>query len=120
MKKTDPKIKADEWLLVELFRSSEFESEGRQGDYDNLRPCQTAVRLLKAMKGELKRLRAARAADFDAAKFRMMARHTRVVAEALLTESFGERCPEFNSHCEGCKRWAALDTLLDDPWKEKP
>ena len=43
---------ADEFLLIELFRSPEFAAEGRQGDHDGLRPYQTAVRLLKRLRAE--------------------------------------------------------------------
>src|SRR5712692_5813182 len=50
-------LEADERLLVELFRSPEFDAEGRQGDHDGLRPCQTAVRVLKEMKRQRDRLR---------------------------------------------------------------
>lgn len=50
-------LRDDEWLLVELFRSSEFEEEGRQGDHDHLRPCQTAVRVLRQLRADLAQAR---------------------------------------------------------------
>lgn len=38
-------------------------------------------------------------------------------AEPFLKQFFGERCPDFEADCEACKRWAALETLLDNPFE---
>ena len=55
--------------------------------------------------------------DEDAERFAMLARHVEAIAKPFLVEMFGERCPDFEPGCESCKRWMALDMLLDDPWK---
>lgn len=52
------------------------------------------------------------------AKFDMMRGHVRTVAEAFITEWFGERCPEHAEGCECCERWNALDKLLNDVFKD--
>jgi hypothetical protein len=38
-------------------------------------------------------------------------------AVPFLVEWFGPRCRDFEPDCEACRRWAALDVLLDNPWK---
>ena len=55
----------------------------------------------------------------DEDEFNLMAGHVRIIAEVFLTEQFGERCPDFEENCECCRRWAALDTLTEDPSKPK-
>lgn len=54
----------------------------------------------------------------SAQQFEMTARHTRTIAEVLLTEHFGERCPDFEPDCECCKRWKLLDELLNSPYSD--
>lgn len=34
--------------------------------------------------------------------------------EVLMTELFGERCPEFDKNCAECIAWAAWDLLIID------
>ena len=47
--------------------------------------------------------------------FPMMIGHIRTIAEEFLLEHFGERCPDFEPNCDCCKRWAALDVLIQEP-----
>ena len=54
----------------------------------------------------------------DSAKFAMQASHLRTIAEAMLAEHFGDRCEEFSQPCVCCKRWAALDALIDNPYED--
>ena len=51
-------------------------------------------------------------------RFQVERGRVEAAATAFLLEWFGERCPDFEPHCEVCKRWAALDTLLEDPFIE--
>ena len=48
----------------------------------------------------------------------MQASHLRTIAEAMLAEHFGDRCEEFSQPCVCCKRWAALDALIDNPYED--
>lgn len=34
---------------------------------------------------------------------------------AWITEFYGERCPDFNEHCECCRRWNLFDQLFSHP-----
>lgn len=52
----------------------------------------------------------------DRRRFDMMSGHLRTIAEAMLTEHFGERCPDFEEECVCCKRWKALDALTASPY----
>jgi hypothetical protein len=54
--------------------------------------------------------------DYD--EFEMHAGYVRTIATEMLTESFGERCPEFEEHCECCKRWQLLDELTANPFDQ--
>jgi hypothetical protein len=45
--------------------------------------------------------------------------YVRTLAEPLLLEFFGERCPDFCDACVCCRRWKALDDLLANPWADK-
>jgi hypothetical protein len=56
--------------------------------------------------------------DEDQAKFDQVAGHIRIVAETMLVEFFGERCPDFEPTCECCKRWQLLDDLVANPFDE--
>lgn len=44
------------------------------------------------------------------------ARNIREVVAPVLTAHFGERCPDFEEHCIVCRRWAALDLLMENPY----
>ena len=44
----------------------------------------------------------------------MMRNHVKVVAEAMLRDWWGERCPDFDPDCECCKHWYLLDQLVDE------
>ena len=52
--------------------------------------------------------------DFD--EFAMMAGHVRIIAETMLAEFFGQRCPDFEKDCECCQRWKFLDDLTANPF----
>jgi len=39
-------------------------------------------------------------------------------ARDMLTEHFGERCEDFDADCPCCQRWAAYDTLVENPFDE--
>lgn len=54
----------------------------------------------------------------DAATFLIVSGHVRTVATAFIEEQFGERCTEYEPECECCKRWKALDIILENPWNE--
>ena len=54
----------------------------------------------------------------NAATFDMHAQHLRTVATLIIEANFGERCPENDADCIICKKWAALDELLDNPYTE--
>ena len=41
-------------------------------------------------------------------------------ATPFLDTFFGERCSEFELECECCKRWAAFDVLVENPFVEEP
>jgi hypothetical protein len=41
------------------------------------------------------------------------------LAKKVLTEWFGEKCPDYDPDCECCKRWRSLDDLIENPFKEK-
>lgn len=45
-------------------------------------------------------------------EFIKMSSHIRTVSEEFLTKWYGVRCPNYNFHCECCKRWKALDCIL--------
>ena len=49
-------------------------------------------------------------------KFTVTINHLRTIAEDMLNEHFGKRCPDFEPECECCKRWAALDVLKENPF----
>jgi hypothetical protein len=49
--------------------------------------------------------------------FDTRAKVVRSFAEPLLREFFGDRCEDFEPGCECCKRWAALDRLLENPFE---
>ena len=53
-------------------------------------------------------------------RFAAAASHIRTLAETVLLEHFGERCDDFEfeseSECDCCKRWRALDDLIDNPY----
>lgn len=51
-------------------------------------------------------------------RFAMQARHIRTIAESVLTEYFGERCVEFDDHCDCCRRWKLLDDLTANPFED--
>ena len=54
--------------------------------------------------------------DLDASDEQRMANDAsllRTHAEGYLTEWFGERCPDVSEECECCKRWKALDLLVE-------
>ena len=53
----------------------------------------------------------------DCARFAMMVRHLRAVAETMLEEYYGERCPDFHTDCECCRRWKLLDELTANPFE---
>lgn len=40
------------------------------------------------------------------------------LAEFMLIQVFGERCNEVFEGCECCKRWAAFDILMENPFDE--
>ena len=42
----------------------------------------------------------------------------RKIADTLVYEYFGARCEVFDSECEVCRRWKALDELTDTPFAE--
>ena len=48
--------------------------------------------------------------------FEKQAGHIRTIADTLLYEYFGARCEIFESECEICRRWKALDDLTDNPF----
>ena len=52
--------------------------------------------------------------EFD--QFAMMAGHLRIIAETMLIEFFGERCPDFEVECECCRRWKLLDDFTENPF----
>lgn len=52
----------------------------------------------------------------DKERFAMMASHIRIIAETMLREFFGERCPDYQEDCECCRRWKLLDDLCDNPF----
>jgi len=41
------------------------------------------------------------------------------LATPLLDTFFGERCSEFEPECECCKRWAAFDVLVQNPFVDR-
>jgi len=43
--------------------------------------------------------------------------HLEAAAKTFLLEWFG-RCPDYHRDCIVCKRWAALNALLEDPFIE--
>ncbi len=49
--------------------------------------------------------------------FCISAGHIRTIAESILKEYFGDRCPDFDEHCEVCKRWKAMDDLIQNPFE---
>ena len=49
-------------------------------------------------------------------RFDMMAGHLRIIAETMLREHFGDRCPDFEPACIVCKRWKLLDDLTANPY----
>ncbi len=53
-----------------------------------------------------------------AEQWAMMAGHIRTIAGKLLTEFFDERCPDFEADCPCCERWAALDALTENPFRQ--
>ena len=53
----------------------------------------------------------------DHEEFAVLARHVLAVAEPFLEEMFGPRCEDVDADCECCKRWAALDTLVANPFE---
>ncbi len=97
----------DDQLLVDLFRTPEFDAEGRQGDHDNLRPCQTAVRVLRELKEEVERLKALliRSNDYESRTAQLQID----IKAALSRDAIGtDNKP--NGHkpecvCAGCERW---------------
>lgn len=52
----------------------------------------------------------------DAERFDAATSSVRIAAEMLLTEFYGERCPEYHLHCTCCQKWAMLDSLLANPF----
>lgn len=46
--------------------------------------------------------------------FERQAQHVRIVTEAFLTEWYGERCEDYEKHCEICKRWRWLDKIVEN------
>ena len=38
--------------------------------------------------------------------------------EKLILTTYGERCPDFQEDCICCKKWAAFDTLVENPFEE--
>ncbi len=52
-----------------------------------------------------------------ATEFAMMVSHIRIIANTMLEENFGPRCPNFDGDCECCKRWKALDDLTANPFE---
>jgi len=40
------------------------------------------------------------------------------MAEALVTEMFGERCIDYSPGCLCCQRWQHLDLLLANPFDQ--
>lgn len=49
-------------------------------------------------------------------RFDMMAGHIRTIAETMLREHFGDRCPDFEPNCISCQRWKLLDDLTANPY----
>jgi hypothetical protein len=58
--------------------------------------------------------------DEDGRRFQTAAETVRTFAAEFLREWFGERCPDFEANCTNCRRWAALDDLIANPWAAKP
>ena len=54
----------------------------------------------------------------DEERFDMMAGYLKAVSETLITEHFGERCPDFDPDCECCRRWNLMDQLIENPYKQ--
>lgn len=54
----------------------------------------------------------------DAVEFANAADHVRAYSGPFLVEFFGERCRDFEPECECCKRWAAFDVLIENPFDE--
>lgn len=101
-------LRADEWILVELFRSPAFDAAGREGDCRHLRPCQMAAEVMKRQ--------AARVAELE-----------KVVGELVeaceLSEEAGcnnHQCPgarytidgDYSGEYRRCKRHKAAYTAL--------
>lgn len=54
----------------------------------------------------------------DAIRFEQDSEMPRISCEGYLTEWFGARCPDRDADCPCCQRWAALDALFLNPWRE--
>ena len=52
-------------------------------------------------------------------EFKTITNHITIIAKELLTTFFGERCIDYDENCECCKRWHALDVLIENPF-DKP
>lgn len=50
------------------------------------------------------------------ADYEKQSNYIRTIAEKMLTEHVGDRCPDYEPSCESCKRWKALDALVDNPY----
>ncbi len=54
----------------------------------------------------------------DVALFDNMVSRFRVRVACYIKEFFGERCKDFEEHCECCKRWKLFDELIENPFLE--
>ena len=54
----------------------------------------------------------------DREEFAKHARHIRTIAEVMLEESFGPRCPDESPGCPTCDRYRLLDELTANPFEE--
>lgn len=56
--------------------------------------------------------------DPDFIEFAKVAGYILVIGTSLLEQHFGPRCPDFEKDCICCKRWKALDDLIDNPFAD--
>ena len=54
--------------------------------------------------------------DREWSDFNKQTNYIKAMAGIVLVEYFGERCKEFEETCECCKRWKALDDLIENPF----
>jgi len=54
----------------------------------------------------------------DEYKFACDANNIEHDAIKYIKKWFGSRCEEFEPECECCKRWKALDNLIENPFEE--